>query len=142
MKNKPAHILLVEDDEVDVANIKRAFSTKGLPYTLHVASTGSVALSMLKGNILPLINPLPKIILLDLHLPDMGGLDFLRLLRSDPLLKACNVIVMTTSSTEKDILEAYDLNVAGYIIKPIQHHSLLSIVDTLDSYWNLIELPH
>ncbi|MBA9079461.1 MULTISPECIES: response regulator [Rufibacter] len=143
MKNKQTHILLVEDNPLDVANILRAFKAQGIENPVHVAGTGKDALSMLlgTGNTNALV-PTPKIILLDLNLPGMGGLDFLKALRQEESLKACSVFVMTASDTTKDVVEAYDLNVAGYLVKPIQYESLLEMISVLNSFWDLIELPN
>ncbi len=134
--------MLVVDNPQDVDTTKRAFQAQGIENPIHVAHTGKVALEMLQGKGRPALNPTPQIILLDLDLPEMGGIEFLKALRQDPHLKACSVFVMTRQNTQKDILEAYNLNVAGYIIKPINFDSFLEIVATLNSFWNLIELPN
>ncbi len=132
----------MEDDPQDVASTKRAFLSQGIDNPVHVAPSGKVALDMLQGRGRPALDPIPRIILLDLDLPEMSGLDFLTALRKDPLLKACSVFVITGQSTPKDLLQAYDLNVAGYIVKPIQYTSFVDIIATLNSFWNLIELPN
>ncbi|RNI22717.1 response regulator [Rufibacter latericius] len=142
MKTTNAHILLVEDDPEDVASTKRAFHAKGIGNPIHVAPNGKVALDMLQGRNRPALTPTPHIILLDLELPEMGGIEFLKLLRQDPKLKSCSVFVMTGQNSEKNVLEAYDLNVAGYIVKPIKYDSFLEAIATLHSFWNLIELPY
>src|SRR4051812_17007119 len=116
MGDKMINILLVEDDEVDIMNVQRAFKKNKITNPLFIARNGVEALEMLHSN---QINPLPQIILMDINMPKMGGLECLKELRSDPRLKAISVFIMTTSNEESDKVNAYDLNVAGYIIKPI-----------------------
>lgn len=132
----------MEDDPQDVASTKRAFHSQGIDNPVHVARNGKVALDMLKGRDLPALNPIPRIILLDLDLPEMGGLAFLAELRKDPLLKACSVFVITGQGSHRDLLQAYDLHVAGFIVKPFQYSSFVDIISTLNTFWNLIELPN
>src|SRR3569832_1827065 len=118
MNERLLTILLVEDDEVDIMNVKRAFKKNNILNPLHIAHNGLDALAMLRGNAeqgIEKITPTPKVILLDLNMPRMGGLEFLKELRSDPALKSISVYVMTTSDEESDKFTAYNLNVAGYI---------------------------
>jgi len=141
MESTTVNILLVEDDEVDVINVQRAFKKNHINNTLHVAGNGLEALAMLRGDgVAPMI-PRPKIILLDINMPRMNGLEFLAALRADPELKCISVFVMTTSNDEGDRIAAYDLNVAGYILKPVELDSFIQAVSTLDLYWSLIEMP-
>jgi len=105
---------------------------------LHIAKNGLEALDMLTNGKL---NPLPKIILLDINMPKMGGIEFLQELRKNPELKSLSVFVMTTSNEESDIVAAYDLNVAGYILKPIAFESFVNTVSVLGHYWQLCVLP-
>jgi CheY-like chemotaxis protein len=143
MEEKPVNILLVEDDSVDVMNVQRAFRKNNIQNPLHVAKNGLIALDMLRGgNGMEKITPSPKIIMLDLNMPQMNGIEFLRELRSDPELKPISVFVMTTSNDDKDKFEAYNLNVAGYIIKPVSFEKFVSAVSILDSYWKLCETPN
>jgi CheY-like chemotaxis protein len=86
--------------------------------------------------------PIPKIILLDLNMPRMGGIEFLTELRKDEGLKDISVFVMTTSSEETDIVDAYRLNVAGYIVKPLSIETFINAVSTLNNYWTLCEYPN
>lgn len=138
MSYKLVGILLVEDDEVDVMNVKRAFKKNNITNPLYVAGNGEEALAMLKSNELP---ALPKIVLLDLNMPKMGGIEFLTALRQDEKLKSLTVFVMTTSNEDKDKVEAYKLNVAGYILKPLSMESFINAVSVLNNYWQLIEFP-
>jgi len=141
MKDKAINILLVEDDEVDVMNVQRAFKKNHILNPLHVAGNGLEALAMLRGDGVAQITPHPKIILLDLNMPRMNGIEFLQELRADPQLKALSVFVLTTSNDDQDKVAAYDLNVAGYILKPVELDNFIHAVKTMDLYWSLLELP-
>jgi CheY-like chemotaxis protein len=142
MKDNTINILLVEDDEVDVMNVQRAFKKNHINNTLRIAGNGLEALALLrgKGNA-EKIAPPPKIILLDLNMPKMNGIEFLQALRSEPELESISVFVLTTSDEERDIVAAYKLNVAGYILKPVELNNFVQTLTTLDLYWSLIELP-
>lgn len=135
-------ILLVEDDEVDIMNVKRAFKKNKISNPLYVAHNGLEALDMLRGNAetgIEKLNPVPKVILLDLNMPKMGGLELLKEIRKDPDLKSISVFVMTTSDEESDKFTAYNLNVAGYIIKPLSFERFVHAMSILDHYWKLCE---
>ncbi len=135
-------ILLVEDDEVDVMNVQRAFKKNHIKNIMHVAGNGLQALAMLRGTEgEEKLCPLPKIILLDINMPKMNGLEFLRELRSDNDLRSISVFVLTTSDEEKDRVAAYDMNVAGYILKPVEPGKFMEAMKTLNVFWALIELP-
>jgi len=136
------NILLVEDDELDVMNVQRAFKKNNIMNPLYVAGNGLEALDMLRG-----VGPGPhvpasrRIILLDLNMPRMGGIEFLRELRKDPDLSPLTVIILTTSDEDRDKVEAYKLNVAGYILKPVTLQAFVEIMATLNKYWTVNELP-
>lgn len=141
-EEKLLNILLVEDDSVDVMNVQRAFKKNNITNPLHIAFNGVEALNMLRGtNGKPKLNPTPRIILLDINMPKMNGLEFLRELRMDPELKSISVFVMTTSNDDQDKIEAYNLNVAGYILKPLSFEKFVNAVAVLSSYWKLCEQP-
>jgi CheY-like chemotaxis protein len=136
MTNRLVNILLVEDDEVDVMNVKRAFSKNNIQNPLFVAGNGVEALEMLNDTIVPL----PRIIILDINMPKMNGIEFLKLLREDENFKNISVFVMTTSNEDSDKINAYNLNVAGYILKPLSFEKFLSSVATLKNFWQLCEM--
>ncbi|UPT65638.1 MAG: response regulator [Sphingobacteriales bacterium JAD_PAG50586_3] len=136
---KQINILLVEDDEIDVMNVKRAFKKNNISNPLHVCGNGVEALEYLKSIDNPL--NLPRIILLDINMPRMGGIEFLRELRATDTIKHISVFVMTTSNEEQDKVNAYKLNVAGYILKPLSIESFISSVAMLNNYWMLCEYP-
>lgn len=142
MNRKQLNIILVEDDEVDVMTVKRAFKKNNLhrDHQLFVAPDGIEALKMLKGEgtdgQIPGQN---RLVLLDLNMPKMSGTEFLQQLRSDPELRSTPVIVLTTSDEDKDKVEAYELNVAGYIIKPVTFTKFVETLATIQEYWLLNE---
>ena len=82
-----------------------------------------------------------RLILLDLNMPKMNGLEFLRALRADPALRSLSVVVLTTSDDERDRIEAYNLNVAGYILKPVTFTAFVEAIATLNTYWTINEFP-
>jgi CheY-like chemotaxis protein len=142
MSDQCIDILLVEDDEVDIMNVRRAFVKNNITNTLYIARNGLEALQMLRGETDDTIpERLPRIILLDLNMPKMGGIEFLRELRKDRYFKSMSVFVMTTSNEESDKLEAFDLNVAGYIVKPLSFERFVQAISILKSYWMLCECP-
>lgn len=129
MSDRVINIILVEDDEVDVMNVKRAFKKVKITNPVYLASNGIEALSMLRG---PAVPPERRLILLDLNMPKMGGIEFLQELRSDPILKTTPVVVMTASNLDRDRVEAYNLNVAGYILKPVTFSKFVEMMATLN----------
>jgi CheY-like chemotaxis protein len=138
LPDKVLNILLVEDDQVDVMNVRRAFEKNHIANPLYVATNGLEALEMLRSNLVPLER---RIVLLDLNMPKMNGLEFLRELRADSVLQSIPVIVLTTSNDERDKIEAYNLNVAGYLLKPVTFLNFVDVMGTLNKYWTLVELP-
>ncbi len=135
---KALNILLVEDDQVDVMTVRRAFDKNRITNPLYVASDGQEALSMLRSGDVP---PDRRIILLDLNMPKMSGLEFLRELRRDVNLHGTPVIVLTTSNDERDKIDAFNLNVAGYLLKPVTFLNFVELMATLNKYWTLVEMP-
>jgi CheY-like chemotaxis protein len=132
------NILLVEDDEVDVMNVQRAFRKSHIMNPLFVAGNGSEALEMLRGGAVPRNR---RLVLLDLNMPRMNGIEFLREIRQDPDLLATPVVVLTTSNDDRDKIEAYNLNVAGYLVKPVTFENFCEAMVALNKYWTLVELP-
>lgn len=141
MEGKLLNILLVDDDDIDVLNVKRAFKKNNILNPLYVANNGLEALELLRGSGEGAVPHDRRLILLDLNMPKMNGLEFLREIRSDPDLHALTVIVLTTSADERDKIEAYNLNVAGYIVKPVTFLAFVEAMSALNKYWSLNELP-
>src|SRR5688572_22141817 len=118
-------------------NVRRAFAKNKLTNPIHVAQNGLEALEILRQGKLPARH----LVLLDLNMPKMNGIEFLRELRADPALSLTSVVVLTTSNEERDKVEAYKLNVAGYLLKPVTFPSFVDLMATLNKYWTLVELP-
>ncbi|HEB55985.1 MAG TPA: response regulator [Gammaproteobacteria bacterium] len=134
-------ILLVDDDEVDVMNMQRAVQKNWLRGTLQVAENGLQALQMLRRDKAEKLRPQVQMIVTDINMPRMNGIDFIRALRADSELQNMLVFVMTTSNNDGDRRAAYALNVAGYILKPVEPNKFMAAMKILDSYWSLIEGP-
>ncbi len=130
-------ILLVEDDAVDAMAIKRALKEVEAPGELKIVGNGEEALDYLRDN----SNEMPGIILTDLNMPRMNGIELIRELKNDDALKRIPVIVLTTSKEEQDRIESFNLSAAGYMIKPIDHHQFVDVVKTINMYWSMSELP-
>jgi CheY-like chemotaxis protein len=143
MQNRVINILLVEDDEVDVMNVQRAFKKGGVSNPLFTASNGLEALDMLKSQRgqNPVVPADRRLILLDLNMPKMGGIEFLKVLRADPELHSTPVVVLTTSAEDRDRVQAYNLNVAGYLLKPVTFEPFVKTMAALNNYWMLCEMP-
>ena len=140
MSKKLIDILLVEDDAVDVMTVQRAFKKSKVSNPLHIAGNGIEALDLLRSVDSP-IRSSRCLILLDLNMPKMNGIEFLKELRQDPEFRKMPVIVLTTSDQEKDRVEAYNLHVAGYILKPVTFAKFVEVVTVLNHYWTLCEFP-
>jgi CheY-like chemotaxis protein len=132
------NILLVEDDQVDVMNVKRAFDRNRISNPLFVAGDGVEGLEMLRSGKIP---DERRLVLLDLNMPRMNGIEFLRELRADKDLHLTPVVVLTTSDDERDKIDAYNLNVAGYLLKPVTFVNFVETMAALNKYWALVELP-
>lgn len=136
MKNKRP-ILLVEDDEIDVMTVQRALKDLKVVNKLEVSSNGEEALDYLKKQ----NQTRPCLILLDLRMPRMNGLEFLEQVKKDPDLRTLPVVVMTSSEEEQDILQSYQHGIAGYIVKPVDYQSFVEALRTVDLYWTLSKIP-
>ena len=134
---KPAAILLVEDDDIDALSVMRAFSKLKIANPIVRAKDGIEALEILKNQEIEH----PYLILLDLNMPRMGGLELLNTLRNDPSLETSVVFVLTTSKDDEDKLAAYKQHIAGYIVKEKLDDGFEDLVKLLDHYWRLVELP-
>ena len=131
-------ILLVEDDDIDAQGIKRAFKKQNIKNPVIRAKNGVEGLEVLRSGELTK----PRIVLLDIQMPKMNGLEFLAELRKDDALKDTVVFVLTTSKSEEDIVAAYKKSIAGYIVKTELDTSFKQLIDLLRSYWQAIELPN
>jgi CheY-like chemotaxis protein len=130
-------LLMIEDDDIDATTLKRAMNKLKLLNPVYRAKDGIEGIEMLRsGNI-----PEPYIILLDLNMPRMNGLEFLEELRSDPNLTQSVVFVLTTSKSDEDIVAAYREHVAGYLLKQEMDNDFLQVINMLNHYWRIVELP-
>jgi len=135
-------ILLVDDDKVDVMAVKRSFRELKIANPIIEAHNGIEALDRLRGQNGREKVPSPCLVLLDLNMPRMGGIEFLDQLRCDEALRSTLVFVMTTSGAEEDRARAYDMNVAGYVLKHRPGQSFLEAISMLEHYWRVIEFPN
>ena len=137
MRSTCKAILLVEDDEVDAMTVRRAMKELHVNNALLREENGEEALAFLRqpGQVMPCI------ILLDLNMPVMGGIEFLQVAKNDPALKRIPVVVLTTSAEQQDKVESFDLGVAGYIRKPVDYRQFVDAMRSIDAYWTLSELP-
>jgi CheY-like chemotaxis protein len=136
MKSKKP-ILLVEDDRVDQITVKRALKDINVTNLLIIVSNGEEALDFLRDD----RNEKPGIILLDLNMPKMNGIEFLKIAKQDSLLKRIPVVVLSTSKQDQDKIESFNLGVAGYMIKPVDYIQFVDVIRTINMYWTLSELP-
>ena len=135
--NNKTHLLLVEDDQVDIMTTKRALKELKIVNNLDIATNGEEALKFLKDK----NNSKPGLILLDLNMPKMNGIEFLKIIKNDDLLKMIPVVVLTTSREEQDKIESFKFSVAGYIIKPVDYKQFVEAIRTINLYWVLSEIP-
>ena len=135
------NLLLVEDDEVDIQGLKRAFAKSRIGNPITVARDGIEALEFLRGeNGRPKLAK-PHLILLDLNMPRMNGLEFLEAIRADEDLKRSVVFMITTSKAEEDKARAYAQHVAGYIVKQDPANTFMQAVALMEHYWKIVEFP-
>lgn len=135
--NAERPILLVEDDKVDAMTVKRALREIHLSNNLVHVGNGEEALAYLRDD----SKSRPCIILLDLNMPRMNGIEFLNVDKRDVNLRKIPVIVLTTSKDERDRVESFNLGVAGYMVKPVDYHQFVEVIRTINVYWTLSELP-
>jgi CheY-like chemotaxis protein len=138
---KPLSILLVEDDDGDAQALKRAFQKARIANLIMRAVDGIEALDILKGTNGKTRPPSPAIMLVDLNMPRMNGIQLVQALRADEGLRRSIVFVLTTSKRDEDKTAAYNLNVAGYISKERAAEDFLNLVSMIDCYGSIVELP-
>jgi len=131
-------ILLVEDDRIDAMTVKRALKDLKVTNQLVHKVNGEEALEYLRSE----SNKKPCVILLDLNMPKMNGIDFLKIAKGEEELKKIPVVVLTTSREEQDVAESFNLSVAGYIVKPVDYEKFVEAIRVLELYWTLSELPN
>ncbi|WP_179021743.1 response regulator [Winogradskyella forsetii] len=129
------NILLIEDDMIEVMKLNRAKSSLQLNHNITETNNGEDALKLLEQK-----DKLPDIILLDLNMPKINGIEFLKILKADDRLKYIPTIILTTSNNQRDLLECYKVGIAGYILKPLKYEDYVSKIEKLLAYWSINEL--
>ena len=129
------NILLIEDDNIEIMKLQRTVTKLSLNHKITEAKNGEQALEILKS-----ANPLPDIILLDLNMPRMSGIEFLRILKEDSSFKYLPTVILTTSENRVDLLECYEIGIAGYIIKPLKYEDYQDKLEKVLAYWDVNEL--
>jgi len=141
LETRPIHILLVEDDDGDAKAVQRAFVRAHIANPFCRALDGLEALDILRGgNGKQKLSP-PRLLLVDLNMPRMNGIELVTALRADPELRQLVVFILTTSQRDEDMAAAYGLIVAGYIVKEKAGEDFLRLCGLIDSYWRIVELP-
>lgn len=130
-------ILLLEDDKVDLLSLKRAFKEAGMNNELLTAENGEEGLQLLNNSY-----PLPSLILLDINMPKMTGIEFLKKIKADKRYNFIPVIILTTSNNDAERNEAFRLGIAGYMLKPVEYSKSLEIIKAIKTYWSLSEFPN
>ncbi len=132
---KTLKILFIEDDAIEVIKFNRVLKTLGLNHVIIAAENGEDALEVLKEK-----ETIPDVVILDLNMPKLNGIDFLKTLKNDAVLKYIPAIILTTSNNHTDILQCYKIGIAGYILKPLKYEEYLDRIEKLLSYWSTNEL--
>ncbi len=138
---KQVNILLVEDDEIDVKAFRRAFKKQNITNPLHVECDGVDAFAYLESCLANAPDDMPSLCILDINMPRMSGLELLSKIRGDERFRNLIVFMLTTSNDERDKFEAYDLNVAGYMLKTDMGSGFQRAIQLVDNYWRVIEFP-
>lgn len=136
---EPLAILLVEDDRADQKLIRASLENQRIANDLYVVSSGEEAMDFLYGRgVYSGGVSLPDLILLDLNMPGMGGKEFLRRIKNDDNLKQIPVVILTTSNSERDIIESYKLQASGYVNKPVTLDEFKQVMEKVKEYWFII----
>ena len=130
-------ILLIEDDDVDVMTVNRALRDSKVANQLVSIGDGEEAIEYLKDE----SATTPSIILLDLNMPKMDGAEFLKIVKADNALKKIPVVILTTSNSDRDVIESFELGAAGYMVKSVDYEKFVETIRAIDQYWTLSKLP-
>jgi CheY-like chemotaxis protein len=141
MDGLPVEILLVEDSDTDLELTLRALKKANVANRIEVARDGQEALDFLFREEAGRTADNPRLVLLDLKLPKVDGLDVLRAIKKDPKTRTIPVVILTSSSEQKDIVESYDLGVSSYIVKPVEFDGFMAAVTEVGLYWMLLNRP-
>jgi CheY-like chemotaxis protein len=141
MDGLAVEILLVEDSDTDLELTLRALKKANVANRIEVARDGQEALDFLFREEAGRTADNPRLVLLDLKLPKVDGLDVLRAIKKDPKTRTIPVVILTSSSEQKDIVESYDLGVSSYIVKPVEFDGFMAAVTEVGLYWMLLNRP-
>lgn len=133
--SKALNILLIEDDEIEVMKFNRVLSSLKMNHKIIEANNGEEAIEVLKVK-----EVVPDLIVLDLNMPKINGIEFLGILKADEYLKHIPAVILTTSNNHKDVLECYRIGIAGYVIKPLKYEDYVDRITKLIEYWSVNEL--
>ena len=133
--NKKLNVLLIEDDMIEIMKLNRTVSSLQLNHNIIEANNGEDALKILQKK-----DELPHIILLDLNMPKINGIELLNILKNDAALRHIPTIVLTTSNNQKDLFECYKIGISGYILKPLKYEDYVLKIEKLLAYWSINEL--
>ncbi len=133
--SKPLNILLIEDDSIEVMKFNRVVAAQALNHKVTEANNGEEALEILNGKQL-----VPDLIVLDLNMPKINGIEFLSILKRDEILKYIPAVMLTTSNNYKDVKECFSIGIAGYILKPLKYEDYVSRIQKLLDYWSVNEV--
>lgn len=132
---KKLNILLIEDDQIEVMKLRRSIAKMGLDHEFVEAKNGEEALKILSKP-----ENLPDLIFLDLNMPKINGIEFLKILKADDVLRYLPTVILTTSNNKRDVLECYKIGVAGYILKPLKYDEYVEKISKALDYWSSNEL--
>ncbi|TDE03605.1 response regulator [Flavobacterium hiemivividum] len=132
---KSLNILLIEDDTIELLKFNRVLTTLKMNHKIVEASNGEEALLILKEKKI-----IPDIIILDLNMPKINGIEFLQILKNDDYLRYIPAIVLTTSNNYKDVKECYKIGIAGYVLKPLKYEDYVDRIKKVIEYWSSNEL--
>lgn len=141
---KIKRILLAEDDPRDVELTLEALSENNIANVIDVVNDGAAVLDYLynRGEYADRKNGSPSVVLLDLKMPRLSGIDVLKTIKSDPTLKTIPIIVLTSSREESDLKKCYELGVNAYVVKPVEFSDFINAVKTLGAFWAILnEVP-
>jgi len=130
-------VLLIEDDRVDVISVRRAFKDLRINNPLEIASDGEAGIEFLTNP----NNQAPCLILLDINMPRMNGLEFLKIVKNNEALKRIPVVVLTTSRGDRELVDSFDYGVAGYMVKPANYLQFVEVMKAINLYWTISEIP-
>jgi CheY-like chemotaxis protein len=132
---KNLKVLLIEDNLIEIMKMKRTISLLKLDHTMHEAKNGEEALKILEDK-----SKFPDIILLDLNMPKMSGIEFLTIIKDSDEFKHIPIIILTTSDNQKDLFECYKIGISGYILKPLKYDDYVKKIEAVLGYWSINEL--